>query len=328
MRTPRTPPPLTPTALAENAAFLAELARTANVRLAAQRAGVARRTVQRRRDRHPDFARAWDAAVADAIVHLTQAPPDPSPARSTRHTSIRTKGGETILMRRADGTPQIRRAMAGRLNRTAEQTFLAALAATCNVRLAAAAVNTQPNHFYQRRRQDPGFAREWRLALQQGYATLEAALIEGFTVDAHVDDAWRHNEPPALPPMTTAQALQLMYLHQKEARLLAEPPHLKRRRGEPHAAHAARLAGMHQEWLRREREAHDIAQAERRADAKARRKRTPRQPPPPVVLPDLAQVTGWSRADPTRTPHGPAALFGGWRVEDMSEEDRERGQGW
>ena len=37
-----------------------------------------------------------------------------------------------------------------------------------------------------------------------------------------------------------------------------------------------------------------------------------------IVLPDLAQVTGWSRADPAKVPHDPRrALFGGWRLEDM-----------
>jgi hypothetical protein len=37
-----------------------------------------------------------------------------------------------------------------------------------------------------------------------------------------------------------------------------------------------------------------------------------------VGLPDLAQVTGWSRADPEKTAHDPdRALFGGWRIEDM-----------
>ena len=43
-------------------------------------------------------------------------------------------------------------------------------------------------------------------------------------------------------------------------------------------------------------------------------------------LPDLAQVTGWSRADPAKAPRDARrALFGGWRIEDMEramEEER------
>ena len=39
------------------------------------------------------------------------------------------------------------------------------------------------------------------------------------------------------------------------------------------------------------------------------------------MLPDLAQVTGWSNADPTKAPHyAERALFGGWRIEDMRDE--------
>ena len=44
------------------------------------------------------------------------------------------------------------------------------------------------------------------------------------------------------------------------------------------------------------------------------------------ALPDLAQVTGWSRADPEKVPHDPRrALFGGWRLEEMEEKLRDRG---
>ena len=40
--------------------------------------------------------------------------------------------------------------------------------------------------------------------------------------------------------------------------------------------------------------------------------------PPPPDLPPLHLVTGWSRADPKKTPHDPKrALFGGWRIADM-----------
>ena len=39
------------------------------------------------------------------------------------------------------------------------------------------------------------------------------------------------------------------------------------------------------------------------------------------ALPDLAQVTGWSRADPEKGGHDPdTALFGGWRIEQLDAE--------
>ena len=38
---------------------------------------------------------------------------------------------------------------------------------------------------------------------------------------------------------------------------------------------------------------------------------------PPVVLPPLDQVTGWSKADPAKVPHREGGtLFGGWRIGD------------
>ena len=40
-----------------------------------------------------------------------------------------------------------------------------------------------------------------------------------------------------------------------------------------------------------------------------------------VVLPDLAQVTGWSNADPAKAPHHAGrALFGGWRMAEMEKK--------
>jgi hypothetical protein len=46
-------------------------------------------------------------------------------------------------------------------------------------------------------------------------------------------------------------------------------------------------------------------------------------PETPPSLPDLDQVTGWSAADPAKVPHGPEALFGGWRAEHQTPEQRD-----
>jgi len=322
--------PLTREQRLQNRAFLNALKRTGNVRLAALEAGVKYGTIQHRRGQHPAFAMRWYAALAFAQARLNAAGPKRPKAKAGVRSPHRTDGGEPVVVRLKDGRLQMRRAHTGKLTRECEQAFLAALSATANVTLSAAAAGASPRAFYRRKKQSPGFAREMRMALQQGYDALELALLESMAPAAHEHDEWRHNEPPAIPPMSASQALQLMYLHQKEARLRAEPDWLKRRRGEPRAVHLERLAQMAEERDRRAREAFEIAEAERRV----RGERTPLQDAEKRLLglPDLAQVVArshagglgstarWSRADPDKVAHGDSALFGGWRIEDMEEE--------
>jgi len=96
----------------------------------------------------------------------------------------------------------------------------------------------------------------------------------------------------------------------------AEPDHIRRRRGEPHEAHMVRLHAMHQASLQRAREAFDVAEAARRAAGRPSGFGPKILPP----LPAPEQVTGWSRADPAKTPHHPErALFGGWRLGDLED---------
>lgn len=321
--------PLTRGQREQNRAFLKALRRTANVRLAAREAGAKYGTMQHRRRQHPAFALRWDAAIALAQARLGSGGRSRSldgPRTSGRAEPHRTLGGEAHLVRLKDGTVQMRRAQPDKLTRAAEQAFLGALSATANVTLSAAAVGASPRAFYRRKRQCPAFAREMRQALQMGYDRLEEALLESTLAEAHEHDEWRNNAPPAIPPMSANQALQLMYLHQKEARLVAEPWPIKRRRGEPNDVYLERLAQMAEERDRRHLEEFEIAEAERHARGEppfgpagedVRRK---------LGLPDLAQVTGWSRADPEKGGHDPdTALFGGWRIEDMEEAREEAG---
>lgn len=306
----------------QNQAFLKELRRTGNIRLAARRVGLKYGTVQYRRARHPAFAHAWDVALAFAQARFDKAGRQ-GPAGTGEAASLhRTRGGEPVVVRRNDGKLQMRAAQPGKLTRQCEQAFLSALGATANVRLSAAAAGASVAAFYRRRRNNPAFAREMRLALEQGYEQLRMALLAGTLPGSHEDDAWRHNAPPEMPPMTVNQALQLLYLHQKEARLLAEPPHIKRRKGESREAHSFRLSAMHEARMARDREAFEVAEAARRARGEPGLHEAWR------ATADLAQVTGWSRADPAKGAHDPGrALFGGWRLEDLAAARRGDGKG-
>ena len=60
----------------------------------------------------------------------------------------------------------------------AEEIFLDSLAASCNVSLSADAAGFSTPTVYRQRRLRPDFAGKWQAALAQGYARLEATLIE------------------------------------------------------------------------------------------------------------------------------------------------------
>jgi len=143
-------------------------------------------------------------------------------------------GAEPCVIRLANGRLQLRAPPRGipRIDRVARQAFLAALSATANIRLSARAAGFAHSSFYRLRDYDPAFAREMRLARKMGFDRIEMAPIEGFAPESCRDDAWRHNDPPAIPPMSAGQALQLLYLR-KETRLWGERPDRRRRRGEP-----------------------------------------------------------------------------------------------
>ncbi len=305
-----------PRALAlENAAFLDALRQTGNTKDAAAAIGRNVCSMRRRRARLPAFAAEWRAALVVAEARLYERAKGRLPAALTEapRSAYRTKGGEPVIAKGRGGRLQQRAARPNELTRKCEQAFLLALSVSANVGLAAAAAGAPREAFYRRRRLDEAFAREWRLALEEGYGRLQLRLLEGALPESHQHDAWRHNERPEMPPMSFNQMLQLMYLHQKEARLLAEPAHLKRRRGESGEARSYRLTEMYRLQEQRSREQFRIAEAVREARGEPTHFEWER-----IVLPDLAQVEA-GRDDPAKSPHDPdTALFGGWRIKDLA----------
>jgi hypothetical protein len=311
------PRPFTRAQALENQAFLKALLHTGNARLAARETGVKYSTMQHRRAHHPALAQEWEAALAFALAQFEAEGLRPPAAgkRARPADPRRTAGGEPVVVRRNDGRLQMRRAQPGKLTRTCEQAFLAALSATANVRLSAAAAGASPRAFYRRRRDNPAFAREYRLALAMGYQRLELALLESSLPESFEDDHWRHNDPPPVPPMTVNQALQLMYLHQKEALGGETPFPLRLQRGETSQARSMRLTLLYEARTERRREEYRVAQAAKLAGEGAG---ADRHAPPPPALPDLGQVRGWSKADAAKEAHHPErALFGGWRLGDL-----------
>lgn len=64
-----------------------------------------------------------------------------------------------------------------RWNAKMRAAFLDHLAATCNVKEAAAEIGVEPASVYLLRRRDPQFAADWLTALQLGYDMLETLLV-------------------------------------------------------------------------------------------------------------------------------------------------------
>ena len=108
---------------------------------------------------------------------------------------------------------------------------------------------------------------------------------------------------------------------------------MRRRRGESNTARRERLALMAEAREQRAREAFEVAEAERMergepawgpAGEMERARLGPRfrgDDDKGLGLPDLAQVSGWSRADAGKAPHDETrALFGGWRIAEMEDK--------
>ena len=324
----------------QNQRFLDALRRTGNPRLAADLLGVHRSTYSKRRAKSAAFAQDWDAALAFAHAAFHQAggpsPPilpgtgrGPSPgldpgmgegARSPAQ-STRTLGGELTVNRTRGGRLQLRRAPPGWMTKAGEQAFLAALSATANVRLSAAAAGFSHSAFYQKKGRRPYFAREMRLSLTMGYDRIECAMIAAALPESHADDAWRHNDPPPIPPLTPDQALQVLCLHEKSVRQSWDRPHARKRRKEPWETYTERLRAMwmHEKSLERETDAlRRAAQYEETGDWRFEEEKAEGGGIP--ELPPLHLVTGWSKAKKVKAVHNPElALFGGWRLKDWKK---------
>lgn len=196
------------------AAFLRALAGGQSVTSAARAAGVDPSSAYGARGRDPGFAAAWVRARESGVVRLTRAEPVLQP--------------DEVVCACRDGRPRIQPAGHGRWSAGKEALFLEELAATGNVRGAAAVVGVSTTALYARKSRWPGFAERWRAALREGWERLDAALVLAATstLDPAPDRAPPTATPrePALagpdggPGMTIDQALILWKAHRAEAK--------------------------------------------------------------------------------------------------------------
>lgn len=152
--------------------FLAALAKSGNQTLAAERAKVSRAWVSRHQRIDPAFAAAMATAVATARARLTAA------ARNGPGGRWRDQDGEELIVQRGNRrVPQVTRARLKQWTPRVEARFLAALARTCNVTRACAAVGLCKGGAYRHRRRWPDFAARWDVAVGEGHDHLAIAAV-------------------------------------------------------------------------------------------------------------------------------------------------------
>jgi hypothetical protein len=186
--------------------FLRALARTGDVRAAAEDAGIDHSTAYARRKAHGEFAGLWRGALAAhetwmkhkeaEEVALLRAPSPGSPAASPPSP--------------AAGRGQIKRAGHDRWSQAKEKLFFDELAATANVKRAAAAAGVSTNAVYARRMKQPLFRAKWDAVLETGRAAIEMKLVEAANRSFDPDEM---DVGDAEPKVSVAEAIRIVQLH-------------------------------------------------------------------------------------------------------------------
>lgn len=225
------------TSPARRAAFLAALRASGNQTLAAERARVSRSWVTLHRASDAAFDGAVREAVAEAKRKLKTDPHPASPASGRGEKSASPASGrgerssrpppnwayldgEELVVRGTNGVRvQIARARLRQWTPRVEERFLAALAGSCNVKLACAEAGLSVPSAYRHRERWPGFAARWDAAISVGYDKLDQELVTCALrlLDPEVRAAHDWTDAP-IPPMTVDQAIQLTGLHLRRAR--------------------------------------------------------------------------------------------------------------
>jgi hypothetical protein len=197
-------------------AFLRALSVTANITLAAHRAGIDKTTAYYARKRSPLFARLWTQALADARAAIAGGRVPKGAADRTRRTrsirplSIRPLSLRPLSIRSSkSGHICVMETGEGRWNEEVEADFFAHLAATANVKGAARAIGMSTTALYKRRKLWPAFDAQWEETVQLAVNRLDMQLIAA---------ASNMLDPPEVPvsdiePVTVDQAIRIVQLH-------------------------------------------------------------------------------------------------------------------
>ena len=189
---------------AEQAAFLNTLAATGNFAFACEAIGRVKSGLYKRRARDPDFRARCDLSLAKfrGAKKLSSPPRGCSRPSAVRRTAGKEQDSDACrqagaawrgalehsqgnsdpnlhyLPPRGDRPAQLRRLPAGSLTAAGEADFLAAFAATGNVRLAAEHVGVSASTIHRRRNLDARFAAAFAAAADTARQSLEDLFME------------------------------------------------------------------------------------------------------------------------------------------------------
>jgi len=199
-------------------AFLRALARTGEVRVAAEDAGVDHSTAYARRRTHAEFASLWRGALA---AHAQWGKRDQDEAiaavrnPSTIHSSVDGPPPRAELREELIGAgAQMKRVGEGRWSLAKEAVFFDELAATANVKRAAAAAGVSTNAVYARRMKQPLFRAKWAAVLESGRAAIEMKLVEVANRSFDPDEI---DTGDVEPRVSVAEAIRIVQLHGSKA---------------------------------------------------------------------------------------------------------------
>lgn len=153
-------------------------------------------------------------APLDAVHPERPPQADSRRARDERcQDTMRTKGGEPTIVRRADGRLQLRHAPPGRMTAEAARQILATVAETNNLRLAAAEAGFAHSSVLVRARHDPALARSLVLARRIGQ---DRVMWDDMHPPGRPDPADRDFAILPMPPTTVEQAMLQLIFHKPD----------------------------------------------------------------------------------------------------------------
>ena len=138
-----------------------------------------------------------------------------------RRTSAPSGGGPGLEL--VGGAGQLKRAGHDRWSQRKEKLFFDELAATANVKRAAAAAGVSPNAVYQRRTRDSHFKAKWAAVLETGRASIEMHLVEAANRTFDPDEL---DTGDVQPKVSVAEAIRIVQTHgskKQQEEMLPDP---------------------------------------------------------------------------------------------------------